>query len=954
MDISSAALALWAKKPKKYNRHIYDAQNDTGYLPLLIHLWDTANVMRKLWQSWASQKLKNAIVEGCVDEETAELARYDPGGKTENRVLSTVIICAATHDFGKATLDFAANLRSGDSDPVDQALRHFLGRAGLLPSGSFSIEHKPLRHALMSQILLQECMGLHRSLAIIAGSHHGSTPDAHTLSRNKFKVQRRHYYGPENGPEIEGSAHRRAWEETWKELIDFSLKISGLETVDDLLKPNLQAQVLISGLVILADWIASNELLFPLCDIENPLFRLPSKIEMERRADAAWDRLKLTEPWEFNSDWMQDDFYNLRFGLNAGYFKPRPMQTLAKEIAESIDYPGIMIIEAPMGQGKTEAALAVAEIFAAKSECSGIFFALPTQATSNGIFPRIVRWVERLGSEKHTIQLAHGNAEFNDAFIDLFPTNSQIEADSTDEQRLFAHQWFSGRKKSMLADFVVGTVDQLLLMVLKQKHLMLRHVAFANKVVIIDECHAYDAYMNEYLHRALMWLAAYKVPVVILSATLPATQRRNLVEAYLQGRTADFEGFPDSGNTEWMTSQEYPLITYTDADKVMEQHLPSSPPEREVEICSLDWEALEDTVRGAISGGGCIGIVVNTVRRAQELGDQFRKAFGEDVVEVFHSAFLAQARADKESDLLLRLGKDQSHRPHTSIVIGTQVLEQSLDIDFDLLITDLCPMDLLIQRIGRLQRHKLKRPPGFERARCFVIDLDSDEVNRGSIYIYGSYLLRLTRDLLPSLLSLPGDIPRLVQAVYDGKYNELVHDINEDYSEDQKKYEELIERKKRKARSYKIEKPSLSDTMIGWNSDEPADHEGEASVRDGEPSIDVILVQQISEMQIKLIVSGEVVDINEVPKNDVAMLIARETLRLPLAITRWNEDVLIDELEEKAKQFSLFQESPWLKGSLILALDDLLCTKLCGFMLEYDMKLGLRYSKKENGDDSNL
>ena len=952
MNISSAALALWAKKPKKHNRHLYNAQEDTGYLPLLMHLWDTANVMRKLWKHWASRKLKNAIIEGCVDEETAEFARYDPDGEAESRVLSTVIMCVATHDFGKATLDFAANLKSGDSDPVDQALRNFLGRAGLLPSGLFPLEHKTLRHALMSQILLER-MALHRNLAVIAGSHHGSTPDEHTLSLNKFRSQKGHYYGPE----IDGSAHRSVWEETWQELIDFSLKISGLRTIEELLIPNLQAQVLISGLVILADWIASDESLFPLCDIESPLFRLPSKSEMEKRADTAWKRrqLPLTEPWSFNNSWMQKNFYDLRFGSDARKFEPRPMQALAKDIAESIDYPGIMIIEAPMGQGKTEAALAVAEIFAVKSECSGVFFALPTQATSNGIFPRVVKWAERLGSEKHTIQLAHGNAEFNENFIDLFPSSSQIEADSTDEDRLFAHQWFSGRKKSMLADFVVGTIDQLLLMALKQKHLMLRHVAFANKVVIIDECHAYDAYMNEYLHRALMWLAAYKVPVVILSATLPATERKKLVDAYLRGRSAGFEGFPDSTNTEWMTSQEYPLITYTDADEVMARYLPASPTHKEVEISSLDWESLEDTVRSAISDGGCIGIVVNTVRRAQELGDRFSKAFGDDVVEVFHSAFLAQARADKESDLLLKLGKDQSNRPHTYIVIGTQVLEQSLDIDFDLLITDLCPMDLLIQRIGRLQRHELRRPPGFERARCFVIDLDSDEVNRGSIYIYGSYLLRLTRDLLPSLLSLPGDIPRLVQAVYDGKYNELDHDISDDYSEDQKKYEALIKSKQTKAKGYRIQKPSSSDTMVGWNSDEAPEHEGEASVRDGEPSIDVILVRQISEMQIKLIVSGEVVNINEVPNNEIAMLIARETLRLPPAITRWNEDVLIiDELEKRTKQFALFQESPWLKGSLILALDDLLCTNLCGFMLEYDMELGLRYSKKENGDDSDL
>jgi len=171
-----------------------------------------------------------------------------------------------------------------------------------------------------------------------------------------------------------------------------------------------------------------------------------------------------------------------------------------------------------MGEGKTEAALAACEVLSQQCRFRGIYFALPTQATSNAMFKRILDWLDTFGDEQqYSVRLVHGRAEFNDEYVGLKPSEKiNIETEDGDENNSVAlvHEWFSGRKAGLLADFAIGTIDQVLMAGLKQKHLVLRHLGLANKVVIIDECHAYDVYMESYLLKALNWLGAYGIPVV--------------------------------------------------------------------------------------------------------------------------------------------------------------------------------------------------------------------------------------------------------------------------------------------------------------------------------------------------------------------------------------------------------------------------------------------------------
>ena len=176
---------------------------------------------------------------------------------------------------------------------------------------------------------------------------------------------------------------------------------------------------------------------------------------------------------------------------------------------------------------------------------------------------------------------------------------------------------------------------------------MLRHLGLSGKVVVVDECHAYDAYMNRYLDRALAWLGCYHVPVILLSATLPAKRRSELVHAYL-------------GNKEggaWQQSRGYPLLTWTDGGTVHQSTVPLPPEKKMVQCMPVQEEVLSDLLQNKLCQGGCAGIIVNTVRKAQMLAENLRKAMPGYTILLFHAQFLMPDRADKEAELIRRVGK---------------------------------------------------------------------------------------------------------------------------------------------------------------------------------------------------------------------------------------------------------------------------------------------------------
>lgn len=923
--LSSQARSLWAKKSR---------ESGNQWLPLCMHMHDAAIVAEKIWDSWVAPGVKQAIAAG--------LGRFDAE--------RLVIFLAAVHDIGKAMPVFQFSKSFPLNTTLDALIQDailFTGLPGCEPH-EFT-NRRYTTHALAGQLLL-EAAGCNRSVASIIGSHHGKPQSYNALTRRGISTYDFNYHL--------GAEGREGWQAIQRELIGYALSLAGIHALSELPRPSLQAQVLLTGIVIMVDWIVSNEGDFPYITLG--LASEPDDL-VERALDG-WQRLSLTDPWIPRVE--VDDIADL-FRDRFGFAEPNELQGAAVEIAQGLREPGIMVIEAPMGKGKTEAALAVAEYLAEISRRNGVYFALPTQATSNAIFPRITQWIDNLETNVgQSISLAHGKAQFNDDFTSLKGASGQVNVEADEDTTLLVHQWFTGRKRSMLTDFVVGTIDQLLLAALKQKHLMLRHLGLAQKIVIIDECHAYDAYMSQYLERALQWLGAYQVPVIVLSATLPAAQRKAVINAYLNINDAvpmetDLFGnlIEIPASAPWTENRKYPLITYTEGSEVLQRAPVPMDDAKSVEVSSLSQEDIVHCLREQLVDGGCAGVIVNTVKKAQEVARVLRTHFGEETVHLLHAQFLAPDRAIKEQRLLQALGKPGSTtlRPPLRIDVGTQVLEQSLDIDFDVLIMELAPMDLLLQRMGRLHRHERERPKRLRTARCYLIG-DEDEVKASEI-IYGRYLLQRTRELVPKFIHLPQDIPDLVHKAYERISEEEAATDGFDTDPELKAYREKLALKRQKAHKYRLG-PAWTGTgnhLVGWLDADLSDQHGEAAVRDTDDTVEVLLVQDQGEGAYRLI-SQEAPTIlisgHDVPDLATGRLIARERINLPRVLCYpWAIKQTIDELEALNLQYlSEWQKCDWVKGELVLILDKTDSAKLNGWVLTYSVQSGLSY-KKEEGED---
>lgn len=922
-DLSVAAKALWAKKGKS---------GEMTWLPLYRHLADTVGVMRLLWQEWLPKATRERIAFGLSDPEQAQCL---------------ALFVAAAHDWGKAIVAFQARPAAFRPDDLEEMLVESLNDSGLLcdfETGQTNAKATP--HGLASQVLLSHAR-CDEQVAAIVGAHHGKPASSQVLQNDLYTAYPNNFHMGKKGKE--------AWGRVQCELLAYSMRLAGVESLSSLPRPDFEAQMLLCGLLIAADWIASNEHYFPY----QAFGEEAPDIDQEQRVRDAWRRMNLPQPWQYNA-FFEPDYYWDRFAIKTPY----PSQQAVAQIAGGISFPGILILEAPMGAGKTESALVAAEIFAGKSSQSGVFFALPTQATSNAIFPRLMHWVQRLDTMgQHAIRLAHGKAQFQEDNLSLMEGSRGIGEEKGD---LVVHQWFEGNKKALLADFVVGTIDQFLMSALRQKHVMLRHLGLAGKVLILDEVHSYDSYMNRYLDQALRWMGAYRVPVIILSATLPAKRRTELVQAYLGHRRRAVsrrarlakETLPEEPAS-WMLTRSYPLVTWTDNGQVCQQVLEKEGKSREVKLERLSDEALVVRLKDLLKNGGYAGVIVNTVRRAQHFFHALQEAFGPEQVTLVHSRLVAPDRAAREAGLLAMLGKPRkgdAPRSGTHIVVGTQVIEQSLDLDFDVLASDLCPMDLLLQRMGRLHRHVRSRPEGLHQARCLVLQQQDTGFEPGALSIYKALPLMRTRALLPKdQLVLPDDIPGLVQDVYDLALP--LSDPPEGYYQAFREWENLISSLESRAGAYLLKAPIKGESLVDLLENMPGEAAGEAAVRDAGDSLEVLVLHRVKPgfyAPLPWIDSKEnqpPVPADSIPVAQTARLMARQSLRLPPALCHPGIiDLTIRTLEKQNQLIKDWQASPWLKGQLFLLLDEELHAEICGYQLTYHRELGLLCLKEEGGD----
>lgn len=936
-------LSVWAKSLRD------DQGCVTHWLPLHQHLDDAAGVAGLLVDRWVSRQVLGHVA--------ADLRDGLVGVRT--------LVCwlAAVHDVGKASPAFAVQV------PV---LADRMRDRGLVASPLLGKDPQRSRvsHALVGHNAVRDWLvgtlgfprrGAAGQLASVVGSHHGVTPEDSQLALVRGR------------PDLMGTG---AWAQARATHLDrVAERLGGREVLLAYRDVRLtkSSQVLLAAIVIVADWIASNPDLFPLYPIAEadrpPIW--PDDEETARRVALGWKQLGLPPRWTARAMGGDiDQVFRDRFDRPGGV--ARPVQVAALDVAAAQREPGLIIIEAPMGSGKTEAALLAAEAMAHVSGAEGCFVALPTQATSDAMFDRVRRWLEvlpgRVEGAQLTVNLAHGKANLNDMYAGLvrdgrFAAIGDSDDDgNSDEGALIAHQWLSGRKKSVLASFVVGTIDQVLFAGLTSRHLMLRHLALAGKVVIIDEAHAYDVYMSQYLYRVLQWLGAYGVPVVLLSATLPAVRRSELLRAYNSGagrsHTTELDGDPG-----------YPVVLSSDGRPPRAVELGPAITTVRLDHLADHLDTLVAYLRTHLVDGGCAVVVRNTVTRVQETAQCLAEEFGTAQVTVNHSRFLSCDRARTDRDLLRRFGPpgDRTDRPPLHIVVASQVVEQSLDVDFDLLVTDLAPVDLMLQRMGRLHRHQRDRPRPLRQARCALVGVEDwaaapVRAVAGSRRVYGEHLLLRATAMLAERdsITLPVEIAPLVQQAYgDGPVGPPSWQSSMDAA--RLVAEDSARRRRQRAAEFLIgEAARDGSALIGWlragvgdTGDADNDHRGLAQVRDGEETLEVLVVQ--CDADGGLVTpdwiergGGQQIPVDQAVHPDQARVVASCALRLPLAMSHGGViDDVIAALEQN--RFASFHQSPLLKGQLVLVLDAERTARVrhgeVDFRLAYDPRRGLTHER---------
>lgn len=466
---------------------------------------------------------------------------------------------------------------------------------------------------------------------------------------------------------------------------------------------------------------------------------------------------------------------SLRFDELFPGYAPRDVQLLTERTPT--DEPALIIVEAEMGKGKTEAALAMAARFLAAGTSDGITIGLPTMATSNAMFRRVEAVASRLfPSQPVQVALAHSRASRNPHFQSLVQRALRAQDLDAAEASVVCARWLLSRKRVLLAQIGVGTIDQALQAALVVRHQFVRMFGLSRNVVVIDEVHAYDAYMEVLLEHLLSWLGALHVPVILLSATLPSARRMALTRAWQGQGLGDEE--PDADDMVTATARAYPLVTVATRGAVSTMQSDDPSVVRTFDLENAEADADEDEQATAVAlrlltaarAGARVVWIRNTVREAQRA---FRAVLADShgvEVMLFHARFRGCDRSAIEQVVLERFGKEAPAGGR--VLIATQVVEQSLDLDFDVMHTDLAPVDLVFQRAGRLHRHVRPRLPGFEQPRLVVHTPSASDIEAlrfgPSRYVYDAGTLWLAARVLRTrtTLQLPTDIRPFVEYTY--------------------------------------------------------------------------------------------------------------------------------------------------------------------------------------------
>ncbi len=542
------------------------------------------------------------------------------------------------------------------------------------------------RHQRVSQVLLESFRdGRLREWAEAVGAHHG-------------RVQ---------GDDPLGDLGGIHWVQARRELLeDLEREFHTLPRAD---AGNEAVKWLLAGLITVADWLGSDEKEF--CPEDRGWL---NKGVQRAKADAIVRRLELT-----GAEVAGGKFFDQVFAQRLSGNPPRPLQRAI--ITTPTLEPGVYVIEDAMGSGKTEAALWLAYRLMAAGRARGLYFGLPTRVTSDRIHRRVREFLTGVYQGGIEPPLVHGHAWLREipSVRPAWKGTGEKEGEEPPQQYIeAARNWFASTRRGLLAPFAVGTVDQPLLGVAAAKWFFVRQFALAGKVVVLDEVHSYDFYTGTLISHLIQRLRELHATPVILSATLTAKQRAALLGESSGARRKN---------------APYPLLTIKSGKgRARSLSIEKSQDQKAIQIKVLtvpNFEAVSDVAAEAVSLAGQglnVAWIRNTVRHAQEAYRVLKGEMPGDAFEIglLHSRLPAFQRSSypkltleelkkhhlHEERWLWMLGKPESPRaearPRGCVLVATQVIEQSVDIDADVVITDLAPTDMLLQRLGRLHRHE--------------------------------------------------------------------------------------------------------------------------------------------------------------------------------------------------------------------------------------------------------
>jgi CRISPR-associated endonuclease/helicase Cas3 len=689
---------------------------------LIGHMLDVAACMVALLETMSEHRRKQ-LYEALGDEGTHEM----------------LLTITALHDIGKATPVFQSKWAPG-KERIER-------ESGLKVSTRYA--RSDPKHSVVSELIVTDflCNTIRmpraraKNLGAIIGAHHGTKQSTGLID-----------------PGID------AWKEggtPWlngiAELINDVTTTIGWVPVNALPIISNDAFVKLAAAISVADWLGS----------AMPRRELGSSLQhyfAQRQADARefLKSLHIAPVPRRSAPPIQAFLPRDTAGNPVG--KARPLQEIVYALCRSAEKPITIVIEAPMGEGKTEAAFMAEALLAERCGHDGMYVALPTQATSNQMYQRVRRYLEtRFAGEGVDLQLLHGGASLVKEYTDVIihPNTTEDHAEG-----VHAAQWFMSKRRGFLSPYAVGTVDQALLGILHVKHGFVRLWGLSNKVVVIDEAHAYDAYTSDLMVRLVRWLRHLGASVVIMSATLPKATRHRLMNEDIATASSVKRG--TSSHDE---DVPYPRVFWTTSDTIQHATFQAS---RRVDISMREHDAEIEAVASLLldqaKQAKCVVAIVNTVDRAQELYENVSKNDDHVPVDLFHARYPALWRQEIEEHVL-KLYSRNGHRPDASILIATQVVEQSLDVDFDVMYTDLCPVDLLMQRLGRLHRHdrpnRRCQPEVFVGGLADYADVDRlESIGSGKVYDQAIILRTILALHAKRSLALPDDIDPLVQLVY--------------------------------------------------------------------------------------------------------------------------------------------------------------------------------------------